>query len=69
MVTPGAHEAVYNESSASITQGDSATDTALCAENTAMCADVPRGSVDVLAAQAVLRKPPGKPEIGPCFRY
>ena len=50
------------ESTAASMQGDSVTDTA-------MCADVPRRTVEILAAQAVLRKPAGKPVYGPCFRY
>ena len=57
MVTLGAHE-----STAASMQGDSATDTA-------MCADVPQQSVEILAAQAALRKPAGKPVIAPCFLY
>lgn len=69
MVTLGAHEAVYSESSATIMQGEPADDTAMCADDITMCADVPQRSVDILAAQAVLRKPAGKPVYGPCFRY
>lgn len=62
MVTLGAHEAMYNESPTIITQGDSADDAV-------MCADVPQHIVGITAAQAVPRKPAGKPEFGPCFRY
>ena len=33
-------------------------------------ADVPQSSIDRIAAQAALCKPPGKPgEMGPCFSY